>query len=272
MVNAGNPQKQAVAAALDTARRSARASGGLIKAAPGQPASPGFSKRTPSPNDDQSGTRSDNQFFASGGASEKPEVGGGKPLEFPDIPKMTLAKGRGGPTVNPPAIAHVPWRVKSQPTNVTGPLIGTTPGRADKLPMSVPNGSHVLPADTVAALGDGNSMAGHHVLKNMFPHSGGSSSGSPFPGSSDKMGHPMGRRGAKPSAFGRGGASFESLGGHPHQVDVNVSHGEFIIHPHDVARVGGGDIKKGHAALDKFILKVRDHYQKKLKRLPGPSK
>jgi hypothetical protein len=87
------------------------------------------------------------------------------------------------------------------------------------------------------------------------------------------MGHPMGRRGAK-SGFAKGGASIEDLGhgGHPPQVDVNVSHGEFIIHPHDVALAGGGDPAKGHKILDKFILRVRDHYQKKLKRLPGPSK
>jgi len=195
MIDSGHPQKQAVAAALETARRS--------------------------------------------------------------------NKGRGGPTVNPPSIAHVPWRVKA-PSNVTGPLIGPTPGRADKLPMSVPNGSHVLPADTVAALGDGNTLAGHHVLKNMFPHSGGSGMG-PFPGGSTKIGHPMGHRGTKFGSFADGGA-------HHEQVDVNVSHGEFIIHPKDVLRIGRGDIKRGHAILDKFILHVRDHYRKKLGKIPGPSK
>jgi hypothetical protein len=222
MIHAGRPQKQAVAAALDTARRSLKAAGGPIKKMPGMPNMPGI-------------TQSDDE----------------------------QNKGRGGPTVTPPAVAHVPWRVKqpSTPVNVTGPLIGVTPGRSDKLPMSVPNGSHVLPADTVAALGDGNSMSGHHVLTNLFPKSTGNS----FPGGSAKVGHPFGPRGAKPGHFADGGA-------HRNQVDVNVSHGEFIIHPDDVARVGGGDMKKGHAILDKFILHVRDWYQKKLKKLPGPSK
>lgn len=216
MVRAGHPQKQAVAAALDTARRSLKAAGGPVGNMPGMP------KNIPG-----------------------------------------LSKGRGGPTVTPPSVAHVPWRVKqpSTPVNVTGPLIGPTPGRSDKLPMSVPNGSHVLPADTVAALGDGNSMSGHHVLTNLFPKS----TGNRFPGGSAKVGHPFGARGAKPGSFANGGA-------HHDQVDVNVSHGEFIIHPEDVAHVGGGDMKKGHEILDKFILHVRDWYQKKLKKLPGPSK
>jgi hypothetical protein len=143
---------------------------------------------------------------------------------------------------------------------VTGALVGSTPGRADKLPMTVPNGSHVLPADTVAALGDGNSMSGHHVLKGMFPHSGGSSN--PVTGTGAmKAGHPFGRRGVK-----------RADGGQSDEVDVNVSHGEFIIHPNDVIRIGKGDLKRGHEILDNFILRVRDHYQKKLTKLPGPSK
>ena len=195
MVSSGHPQKQAVAAALETARRS--------------------------------------------------------------------NKGRGDPTVNPPSIAHVPWRVK-QPTNVTGPLIGATPGRADKLPMQVPNGSHVLPADTVAALGDGNTLAGHHVLTTMFPHSSGA--GTFSASGSTKIGHPMGHRGIKFGSFADGGRPEHE------QVDVNVSHGEFIIHPKDVLRIGKGDIKKGHDILDKFILHVRKHYRHKLSKLPGPSK
>lgn len=226
MIHAGHPRDQSIAAALDTARRSNKMLGGPIKRPTFGPKMPGVTQNEDAPDDSQN-------------------------------------KGRGGPTVNPPAVAHVPWRVKPQipaPRNVTGPLIGLTPGRSDKLPMSVPNGSHVLPADTVAALGDGNSMSGHHVLKSMFPHSGGSSGLFPASGAT-KAGHPFGVRGRR---FAEGGKSDE--------VDVNVSDGEFIIHPKDVLRIGKGDRKRGHEILDKFILHVRKHYQKKLKKLPGPSK
>jgi len=230
MVRSGHPRNQSIAAALDTARRSSKAMGGPIKKMPGMPNMPGITK----PEEDQGQN-----------------------------------KGRGGPTVNPPAVAHVPWRVKpmiAAPTKVvppvkivTGALTGPTSGRADKLPMSVLNGSHVLPADTVAALGDGNSMSGHHVLKSMFPRSSATASGSLGGGS--KAGHPFGPRGRR---FASGGA--------PETVPVNVSDGEFIIHPEDVLKIGKGDAKRGHEILDKFILHVRSHYQKKLKNLPGPSK
>jgi hypothetical protein len=42
------------------------------------------------------------------------------------------------------------------------------PGRTDKIPMKVPPGSFVLPADIPSALGQGNTKAGAEVLKKMF--------------------------------------------------------------------------------------------------------
>src|SRR6185312_5832853 len=38
-------------------------------------------------------------------------------------------------------------------------------GRTDRLPLAVGTDSHVLPADVVSGLGQGNSMAGAHVLQ-----------------------------------------------------------------------------------------------------------
>src|SRR5208337_5202610 len=94
MVAAGHKQSQAVAAALETARRSARAFGGAAN--PMQP----------------------------------------------------------------------PWFVRSESRNMmhTGPLMGPTGGRADKLPIGVPGGSHVIPSDIVSGLGQGNSTSGHAAL------------------------------------------------------------------------------------------------------------
>lgn len=60
---------------------------------------------------------------------------------------------------------------------VTGPLLGNTDGRADALSTSVPDGSHVLDANHVAALGDGNSVAGASKLAQMFPDSAGMNKG-----------------------------------------------------------------------------------------------
>jgi hypothetical protein len=192
MIAAGHPQKQAVAAALETARRSAR--------------------------------------------------------------------GRGGPTVNPPTTAHVPWKVKAPapvsstqtaaPKVLPGALTGPTPGRADALATHVPNGAHVLPADTVSAIGQGNTMAGFKKLSSAFPHS---------------VGHPFGMRG-RPAGFADGGAADRDL------VPVNLSDGEFWVHPHDVQALGAGDRDKGHRILDNFILHVRKRNINQLQKLPGPEK
>lgn len=177
-------------------------------------------------------------------------------------------RGRGGPTVNPPAISHVPWRVKAPSKISIGALLGTTTGRSDKIATAVPNGSHVLPADTIAAMGDGNSMAGLHHAMNMFPVSGRIHALGHTPGSTQPAGHPFGSRGKRRGSFTRGGLA----GNHEDVVDVNLSDGEFVVHPEDVIAIGGGDAKRGHEILDKFILHIRDKYQKKLKKLPGPVK
>lgn len=171
-------------------------------------------------------------------------------------------RGRGGPVINPPAISHVPWRVKSAPKVSMGPLMGTTTGRSDKIVTNVPNGSHVLPADTLAAMGDGNSMAGLRHAATMFPHS------AAHMGMTQPAGHPFGARGSRHGGFKQGGIAHDPKD----LVPVNLSHGEFVVHPADVAALGGGDIKRGHEVLDKFIIHVRDKYQKKLKNLPGPVK
>ena len=218
MVSAGHPQKQAVAAALNTARKARKAGGGPIGMPPGI--------KMPGQSGDQS-------------------------------------KGRGGPTITPPSTAHVPWRVKATPPASTtipapkvapGALVGPTMGRADAISTKVPNGSHILPADTVSAIGQGNSMAGFHRLGTAFPHSAGS----------HPAGHPFG-------AKGRGAGSF-AKGGKTDMVDVKLSDGEFRISPEDVAAIGGGDRERGHNILDAFIMHVRDKHIKKLAKLPGPEK
>jgi hypothetical protein len=88
-------------------------------------------------------------------------------------------------------------------TPYTGALTGDTPGRADQLPVTVPDGSHVIPADVVAALGDGNNAAGQRVLSHMFP-----------------------------AKLASGGAT----------VPIAASDGEFIVSPDAVDRAGGHDV------------------------------
>jgi hypothetical protein len=224
MVKAGHPRQQAIAAALDTARRAKKGGGGPIGMPPGMKM-PGQQNQS----DDQN-------------------------------------KGRGGPTVNPPATAHVPWRVKAPSSGAAAPvaapkvapgaLVGPTMGRADAISTKVPNGSHILPADTVSALGQGNSMAGFHRLSMAFPHS--ASGATP-------AGHPFGSKGRGPGSFAHGGKKGD-------MVDVKLSDGEFRVSPEDVMAIGGGDRERGHNILDSFIMHVRDKHIKKLRKLPGPEK
>lgn len=50
----------------------------------------------------------------------------------------------------------------------TGPIHSHVAGRTDHLPIHVPSGSYVLPADIVSAGGEGNTIAGFKVLRRTF--------------------------------------------------------------------------------------------------------
>ena len=55
-------------------------------------------------------------------------------------------------------------------------------------------------------------------------------------------------------------------------VPVVLAGGEFVVPPHIVTSVGGGDPEKGHNEFDKFVKAVRGTTIKTLKKLPGPRK
>jgi hypothetical protein len=55
-------------------------------------------------------------------------------------------------------------------------------------------------------------------------------------------------------------------------VPIKISDGEFVLSPEQVARVGGGDVDKGHMILDRFVVDMRNHHIATLKTLPPPSK
>jgi len=52
-----------------------------------------------------------------------------------------------------------------------GPIHSAVAGRTDHLPMHVASGSYVIPADIISAMGEGNSMAGFKVAKDIFSRS-----------------------------------------------------------------------------------------------------
>ena len=157
---------------------------------------------------------------------------------------ISAERAAGKPQAQAVAIGlDVQRRSQRASGGAVGPLMGNTGGRADKLPMHVPDNSHVIPADVVAALGDGNSQHGHQVLSRMFPHS-----------SSDF-------EASKPGLRKAGG-----------KVPIMASDGEFIVGPDDVLKRGQGDMSHGHSVLDHFILHIRHQNIEHLKKLPPPAK
>lgn len=199
MMHAGHPQKQAIAAALNTARN-AKALGGY-----------------------------EVETTTSGGLYQP-----AKKMKEPPSPK-----------------------VKAPVTKLhTGPIHSHVAGRTDHLPMHVPSGSYVIPADIVSAMGEGNTMAGFKQMKIIF-------GGTPYSGSANiKMG---------------GGPYGSNLpgkadGGETESVPIVAAGGEYVVSPEQVRMVGEGDLELGHRVLDEFVKTYRKKTIKTLQKLPGPKK
>ena len=122
--------------------------------------------------------------------------------------------------------------------NVGGHLASPVAGRTDHLPISVPRGSYIIPADIVSSLGEGNTQAGARLLDSYLPPPG-------VPG------------------FASGGTAAP-------MVDIAAAGGEYVVHPDQVAQLGGGDMQHGHDILKSLVKQQRDKTIKTLKGLPGP--
>ena len=230
MIRAGHPQKQAIAAALNTARQ-VRATGGGLYAnihAKQQRIAKGSHERMRKPGTEGAPTA---QSFEDAARTAKAHGGlGFAPLKALRAPKATKI--------------HV------------GPIHSPVAGRTDHLPMHVASGSYVIPADIISAMGEGNTMAGFRVAKNIFSQ--------PFYGS----GKPYGASGLPYGAP----APHKAEGGEVNTVPIVAAGGEYVIHPRDVVKIGNGSLDDGHKTLDHFVLQMRKKTVKTLKNLPGPKK
>ncbi len=139
-----------------------------------------------------------------------------------------------------------------------GLLHSPIPGRTDHLPLDVQPESYVMPADVVSGLGQGNTMAGGHILDGLFrthlkgalrPHLG---------------------RLLTPHKGGLGDAM--AKGGHVEKVPVILAGGEYVVPKEVIASIGNGDVGKGHDILDKVVAYIRKHTIKTLSGLPSPKK
>ena len=138
----------------------------------------------------------------------------------------------------------------------SGPINSAVAGRTDHLPMHVPSGAYVIPADIISAMGEGNSLAGFKVAKSIFSAPFYGSGDQPY--TSDELPY-----GADEPHKARGGEA---------TVPIVAAGGEYVIHPRDVQWLGKGSLDDGHRILDEFVKGFRAKTIKTLKSLPGPKK
>ncbi len=153
---------------------------------------------------------------------------------------------------------HMPHMHKphlKKPKLHIGPIHSPVAGRTDHLPMHVPSGSYVIPADIISGMGEGNTVAGFKVAKSLFSsHFYGA--GAPYGASGLPYGMPS------PGKAEGGTAT----------VPIVAAGGEYVISPKDVVALGHGNLDDGHKILDEFVKGFRAKLVKTLKALPGPKK
>jgi len=153
--------------------------------------------------------------------------------------RETRAMGGLGPSKPMAPKVSAPAKPAVSKTHV-GPIHSPVAGRTDHLPMHVPSGAYVIPADIVSSLGEGNTMAGFRAVKTMFSK-------------------------APAGAFAQGGATGEP-------VAIVAAGGEYVLTPDEVMWAGNGDMDAGHKALDQWIKDTRAETIQTLKKLPPPKK
>jgi hypothetical protein len=160
------------------------------------------------------------------------------------------------PHLHPKKI-RAPRAFKFQRRLHTGAIHSSVAGRTDHLPIHVPSGSYVLPADIVSASGEGNTIAGFKHARRVF-------GGEPYGGGAQPYNHTGG-----PYGMADGGAADHDDGP---GVPIVAAGGEYVVHPEHVKQVGGGDLDMGHKVLDEFVKRYRKELIDTLKKLPGPRK
>lgn len=161
-------------------------------------------------------------------------------------------------------VAQEPWEIRDEARHMVQPvkgLVGTTGGRSDKINTNVANGSHVIPADVVSHIGAGNSLAGMTKLGQMFGSQTLHTPKTNFP----KL--PAAPKMLKMPGMAKGGKAEGE-----NEVPCALSHGEVVLSPSVVAKIGGGDPEKGHRIIDSMILHLRHQAIETLRKLPPPAK
>lgn len=174
-----------------------------------------------------------------------PIKGGGMKLPTPRIGRQI-----GGAIPDSPA----------QP--FTGPIVHPGGGRTDDVPIHVPQGSYVLPADIVSHIGEGNSFNGLTILKMMFsPNPWGATAG---PQGSQNFPMPRGSGPPKPVQ--------PRVGGFPRfQVGPGVT--QNVVRPQMGSDVGLGEARQSGGSVgsiaDRYISRSGQSAPRAPSRLTG---
>lgn len=244
------PQKQAVAIALENARRHPGASRGGIAAF----ASGGATDNEP----DMDPVYRANSDKPKSKNSSKKSDDGESDMDAPGMKSGGIAHfANGGMTFG----MESPYFMRQEENNHPGVgfLNSPVPGRTDRLPVAVAADSYVIPADVMSGLGQGNSLAGARILNEALKTG---PWGTSIP---NARGHSDAPKPPRPPEY-------DATGGHVHKMQIMVAGGEYTVPPEVVTRLGGGDTKKGHRILDEMVRRVRAHTVKTIKKLPDPKK
>ena len=200
---------------------------------------------------------------------------GGMPPGAPMPGQMMRARGgkagfAGGGI--PTSEALDPWWTRSEERQMVQPeglIKSTGAGRTDVHNINVPSGSYIVPADVTSGLGEGNTLSGASVMDRMMHSNPYGIEGGVKHGN---MGPPR-----APAPFTQQPQSLPAMAekrggkaeGHSGTVPIVVAGGEMLYHPETIIKKFGS-LKKGHAALDDFVKKVRTKTAKTMLKLPGP--
>lgn len=149
-----------------------------------------------------------------------------------------------------------------------GPINSAVAGRTDHLPIHVPSGAYVIPADIISSMGEGNTIAGFRHMRRIF-------GGTPYAGGKEPYGHKGGPYSQGKEVYGQSGGPYGEPLAHMADggsVPIVAAGGEYVLSPHEVLQTGDGDIDAGHKVLDEFVKRQRAKTVKTLKALPGPRK
>lgn len=202
-----------------------------------------------------------------------------QPMVAPSQASSPVMQARGGAMKRRDVGGNIspsegdPWWTRQDASqsqrSESGFLSGSTMGRADAVRTTSPAGAYIIPADVVAGLGEGNSLAGARVMDEIL-RSG--------PYGTPEVSQRRGSGPPRAPAVRIPGEQGDAKGGKVKgpiptgRVPVLLSHGEYQVSVPDVVRIGKGSLKRGHRILDEFVVHQRKKHIAKLKSLPGPVK